>query len=292
MVNPARSESESSLLVPSSSSQQRLQHSPIWQSSFLAARIFSHQCERHHDHSDVVVYLQLRAGYQTIAVSRSHKQRQPLYATQGNAIVSRDARQTGINTWVFMSVITSPSSLPHGIDKSVHSFQDRMSYHPYAAACDQRASARSSAPCTSTPTTAYANVSSLPGSSAAEPAGYELWDAFDLESQAFPKLAQVERERKNALLARSQGRISVQEHNAILRDCLTKAIAIANIQRLGARRAARGEDSRELIQRDSGRTDAEMDKLYDQIERRNRIQMETGRRSEAQKFPRTVTRGL
>ncbi|TFY66646.1 hypothetical protein EVG20_g4439 [Dentipellis fragilis] len=165
-----------------------------------------------------------------------------------------------------------------------------MSYHPYAAARDQRASANSSAPRTSIPTTSYTNISSLPGSSA----GNELWDTstLDIDEEVFPILALIEREKQEAKLARAQGRISGKRYGQILIDCLAKTTIECNKERLTLQRAMRGECSWEELQRNSGWTDAVSDRLKKETERTTWVQMESERRSQARKFPRTVTRGM
>ncbi|TFY64113.1 hypothetical protein EVG20_g6054 [Dentipellis fragilis] len=181
-----------------------------------------------------------------------------------------------------------------------------MSYHPYAAARDHRTS--SSARPTSTPA-GYSELSVTASSSAKATnsnTSYAPSDnyAHDLEvpesqisntgnsdDQVLPTDAEIDQEIYEAKIARNQGLISTIQYLDIVCAGLEKGSALLERESQGLDRARRGEDSRELIQRDSGRTDAEMDADLGQVERIIRIQLTNERRGEARRLRRAVTRG-
>ncbi|KAA1476369.1 hypothetical protein DENSPDRAFT_843307 [Dentipellis sp. KUC8613] len=180
-----------------------------------------------------------------------------------------------------------------------------MAFQPYAAARDHRATP--SAYQTSTATaysefnvTTTSSLDSAASNAVLGTANY-IHDLQDSDShspnttssdeQVLPTGEQIDQEIYEAKIARIQGRISTAEYGKILVAGLEKGSARLERQRRGLRRALKGEDSRESIIRDAGLTDAEGDILFQRIRRTINLELVNGRRGEARRLRRAITRG-
>ncbi|TFY66823.1 hypothetical protein EVG20_g4257 [Dentipellis fragilis] len=180
-----------------------------------------------------------------------------------------------------------------------------MSYHPYAAARDRRTSSsayrtstsagytESNVTTSSSHNATTSNVVRAPGNYARglQVADSQISNTANSDDQVLPTGAQIDQEIYEAEVALNQGRISTVQYGKILCAGLKKGSARLHREYQGIQRALRGEDSHVSIQRDAGFTDAESDAWFEEIRRTINFELVNGRRGEARRLRRAITRG-
>ncbi|KAA1475354.1 hypothetical protein DENSPDRAFT_843320 [Dentipellis sp. KUC8613] len=180
-----------------------------------------------------------------------------------------------------------------------------MSFHPYAAARDHRASPPARR--TSNPTgysefnvTASNSAMAKPSDAIQASGNYghsprlpdpPITNTTHSDGQVLLTSAQINQEIYEAEAARNQGLISTAQYLKVLCTGLTKGSALLNREYEGLQRAIRGEDSRESIIRDAGFTEAESKAWFQEIDNIWNSRMVNGQRGEARRLRRAITRG-